>query len=127
MTLLEAENANAGAIVMHPTHWGVVAKIKEVSGSAKPVVQDAAGSVAQGIQRQLLGIPVYLSSQIATGSVLVYDPPQQVVVRRQDVSVELDRSRLFNYDQSEIRAIARVDFIVPNPKSIVHMSGVNTT
>jgi HK97 family phage major capsid protein len=127
LSLLETENATGGAIVMHPTHWGVIAKIKEASGSVKPVMQDHSGSGAQAVDRRIYGVPVFLSSQVSTGNILVYDPPQQVVVRRQEVAVELDRSRLFNSDESEIRAIARLDFISPNPKSVVHLSGVFTT
>jgi HK97 family phage major capsid protein len=127
LSLLEVENANGGAIVMHPTHWNVVRKIKEVSGSTKSLMQDHDGSGSLPVSRTVFGVPVYLSSQLSTGNIFVYDPAQQVVVRRQDVSVELDRSRLFNSDQSEIRAIARLDFVSINPKSIVHLSGVFTT
>lgn len=43
---------------------------------------------------------------------------------RSDVRVEKDSSRLFNSDQSEIRAITRVDLVVPNPKSVVRVVGV---
>jgi hypothetical protein len=43
---------------------------------------------------------------------------------RQDVRVELDRSRLFNSDQSELRAIMRADLVVPNPKAVVRIRGI---
>jgi HK97 family phage major capsid protein len=130
---LVTANAEAGAIVMAPRTWGTLLKIKEISGSVKPVLQDSAGSVSQGVQRSIYGVPVYLSSQLSltetrgtstdTSSAYVFAPDQVVVVRRSDVSVELDRSRLFNSDESEIRAICRLDLIVPNPAAVVRIVG----
>lgn len=38
--------------------------------------------------------------------------------------LELDRSRLFNSDQSELRAKLRGDLIVPNPSAVVRIAGV---
>ena len=110
---------------MHPTSWGTLTKLKELtSGSNKPALLDAAGSVAQGVQRSIYGVPVFVSSQLETGSpltpvaVYLYDAPQIVLVRRQEIRVEVDRSRLFHKDQSEIRAILRADLVVPNPKAV---------
>jgi hypothetical protein len=54
----------------------------------------------------------------------MFDPSQLYVVRRQEVAIELDSSRLFNTDSSEIRAIARLDLVVPNPLAVVEMTGV---
>jgi hypothetical protein len=55
--------------------------------------------------------------------VYVYDPAQVIVVRRAETRVERDSSRLFNSDQSEIRAIARLDLVVPNPTAVVRSVG----
>lgn len=122
---LEAENARANAIVMHPTTWGTLSKVKEATANNnKPALLDAAGSVAQGVQRAIYGVPVYVSSQLESGSplapvkVYIYDAPQIVLVRRAEIRVEVDRSRLFHKDQSEIRAILRADLVVPNPKAV---------
>lgn len=49
----------------------------------------------------------------------VYSPSQIVLVRRQDAAIELDRSRLFNKDQSEIRGKLRADLLLPNPEAVV--------
>jgi HK97 family phage major capsid protein len=79
-------------------------------------------------------VPVYLSSQLGTtevqgsasnaSSAYVYQADQVVAVMRQDVRVERDSSRLFNSDQSELRAIMRADVVVPNPKAVVRILGV---
>jgi HK97 family phage major capsid protein len=124
--LLESENATPGAIVMEPRAWGDFIRIKELTtGSNKPALMDSAGSVSQGVQRSIYGVPVFVSSQLDPNEIFVYDPAQVVVVRREDVRVETDSSRLFNSDESEIRAITRVDIVVPNPKSVVLLTGVS--
>jgi len=133
---LQQANAEGSAIVMHPRTWQGLSKVKEqTTGNNKPLLQDSAGSGAQGIQRSLYGVPVYLSSQISitetqgtsgavASSAYVYQPDQVVVVQRSDVAVELDSSRLFNSDQSEIRAISRLDLVVPNPAAVVRVLGI---
>jgi HK97 family phage major capsid protein len=133
--VLEAADAEAGAIVMHPRSWKEYSKLKELtSGSNKPLLQDSAGSGSQGVTRSIYGVPVYLTSQLSitetqgtasTGSsVYVYDPSQVYAVIREDVRVELDPYRLFNFDQSEVRAVTRADIVVPNPASVVRIAGL---
>ena len=45
---LETENAKATAIVMHPSTWADLSKLKELTTeSNKPLLQDSAGSGSQ--------------------------------------------------------------------------------
>ena len=130
--LLAAANTEASAIIMHPRTWSSIAHIREATGSNKSLL--ATDGVAEGFKRTLAGIPVYLSSQLSTSetkgtaanasSVYVVAAGEVVVVRRQDVEVVVDRSRLFDRDMSEVRAIARFDLVVPNPAAIVRIEGV---
>jgi HK97 family phage prohead protease/HK97 family phage major capsid protein len=60
---------------------------------------------------------VLTSTQVS--ETFVYSPSQVVLVRRQDAEIELDRSRLFNKDQSEVRGKARADLLLPNPEAVV--------
>jgi HK97 family phage major capsid protein len=129
ITTLETNNARASAIVMHPRTWGTLLKLKEgTAANNKPLLQESAGSGSQGVTRAIYGVPVYLSSQLATNegtaesSAYVYDASQVIAVFRQDTTITLDRSRLFNTDQSELRAILRADLIVPNPLAVVRIS-----
>ena len=46
-----------------------------------------------------------------------------VYVQRSVIEVELDRSRLFNSDQSEMRAKLRGDLISPTQTGIVRVTG----
>lgn len=131
-TVTEADAA-ASVIVMHPRTWRTLSKIKETSGSALPVLM-ADGAPGEAPRRSIYGLPVLLSSQLAiaetqgtstnASSAYVYDASEIVVVRRQDVTVEIDRSRLFNSDESEIRAITRMDMIVPHPAAVCRISGL---
>ena len=78
------------------------------------------------------GVPVYSSSplSIAEGggtnenSAYIFAPSQLYVVRRSDVEFEVDRSRLFNSDQTEVRIKTRLDLLAPNAKAIVRASGI---
>jgi HK97 family phage major capsid protein len=132
---LEAENATPSAIVMHPRSWKTLMKLKEVSGSTKALLQTEQGGASIYPQRTLYGVPVYLSSQVSTtetqgssgavaSSAYVYDASQVVAVMRQDARVELDSSRLFNSDQSELRCTSRADVVVPNPKGVCRILGI---
>ena len=82
------------------------------------------------------GLPPFFSStQLSTNetqgtsttasSAYVYAPAELVLVRRQDAVVELDRSRLFDVDASELRGKLRCDLIVPNPAAVVRITGIN--
>jgi HK97 family phage major capsid protein len=127
--LLEAVNTAATAIVMGPRTFAKLRKVKDTTGAYLL----AAPTAATG--RQLFGVPVYVSAQLSTteptgtagnvgASIYVYNAAQVVYVRRHDVELELDRSRLFNSDQSELRAKARGDLIVPNPSAVVRVTHV---
>jgi HK97 family phage major capsid protein len=131
-TVVEA-NATPSVIVMHPRTWRTLSKVKETSGSAMPVLM-ADGTPGEAPRRSIFGLPVLLSSQLSVtetqgtatnaSSAYVFDASEVVVVRRQDVAVEIDRSRLFNSDESEIRAITRMDLVVPNPAAVVRITGL---
>jgi HK97 family phage major capsid protein len=132
---LEAENATASAIVMHPRSWKTLIKVKEVSGSTKALLQDEQGGAPNAPRRSLYGVNVFLSSQLSVtetqgssgavaSSAYVYDASQVVAVMRQDARTELDSSRLFNSDQSELRCTMRADVVVPNPEGVVRVLGI---
>jgi HK97 family phage major capsid protein len=117
--LLAEANADATAIVMSPTVWADLTKLKEqTTGNNKPLLQESAGSAGQGIERRIYGVPVYLSSQLAGDTVYVYEAAEIAAVRRQEARIELDRSRLFNQDMSEVRGILRFDLAVPNTAAV---------
>lgn len=129
---LEAANAKPGAIVMHPRTWNELRKLKATTGEY--LLEDEPLTVADPAALRLFGVPVHLTSQIATteaqgtattaSSIYVYDPGQVVLVRRNDAVIELDRSRLFNQDMSELRGKIRATVVVPNPGAVCRITGV---
>jgi HK97 family phage major capsid protein len=78
--------------------------------------------------------PIYTSSLLSTTetagtstttrSAYVYSPSQLALVRRADATIEVDRSRLFDTDQSEMRGKLRADLLVPNVASVVRITGI---
>jgi HK97 family phage major capsid protein len=122
--LLRAANVRGPyAIAAHPSVLTALELLKEeVAGSN---VQLAAPA---GLP------PFYVSSALSTTepkginadtrSAYVYAPAQVVLVRRKDAEVELDRSRLFDRDMSEMRCKLRADLLVPNPQAVVRVGGI---
>ncbi len=126
---LEDANARPGAIVLAPRTWGQIRKLKDTQN--RPLVNSGTTDTPASIY----GVKVYVSSQLSVtetqgsaanqcSSIYVYDPSQVVLVRRQDAEIEVDRSRLFNSDQSEIRGKLRCDVVLPNPTACVRVAGL---
>lgn len=91
-----------------------------------PAVFTALGLLKNGTLDEQLAPPrempeVFTSTQLT--ETFVYAPSQLVLVRRQDATIELDRSRLFNADKSEVRGKLRADLLVPNPAAVVALDG----
>ena len=133
--LLAQANAEASAVVMHPRTWQTLIKLKEqTTGNNKPLLQESAGSGSAGVQRSVYGLPVFLTSQLSIAetqgtsidcsSIYVYQANQIVGVQRSGTRIEFNTSRLFNSDQSEIRAIMRFDLVLPNPTAVCRVVGV---
>lgn len=117
-------------IIVHPRNIATLRKLK--ASTAGTYLWDADPSAAA--PSSIFGVPVYTSSQLSTtetqgtsgavaNSAYVYDVQSLVYVQRTPIEIELDRSRLFNSDQSEMRAKLRGDLISPTPTGIVRVTG----
>jgi HK97 family phage prohead protease len=75
---------------------------------------------------QTTQVPVDETKGTATNatSAFVFAPGQLLLVRRQSATIELDRSRLFHKDMSEMRGKARADLLAPNPVAVVRVDGI---
>jgi len=131
ISLLEQANATAGAIAMHPYVWNTLRTMKTSTGEY--LLNDEPTGPGDATRLSMWGVPVSLTPQLSrtetqgtsnvASSVYVYDPSQVVVVLRNDATIELDRSRLFNQDMSELRGKLRADLVSPNPTAIVRITG----
>jgi hypothetical protein len=67
----------------------------------------------------------YVNSALAAGTAYFYSPSACFVVNRtQGFDIEVDRSRLFHTDMSEMRLRARLDYFWPYPSAIVKGTAV---
>ncbi|MBT2400591.1 phage major capsid protein [Streptomyces sp. ISL-100] len=115
---LEAANAKATAIVMSPTAWAGLMALCEASGSLKPLLSESAGSPTAGIQRSILGVPVWLSSFMPDADILAYEADQVFAVWRKDAGFQISEQFGFLKDGTAVRAIARAAIAVPNAAAV---------
>jgi HK97 family phage major capsid protein len=135
LSLLESANVPPPFVaVMAPRTWGAIRKLKEQSGSNRPLVADPPASDAAP---RIFGVPVFTTTSLPineaqgtssnASSIYIYsvDPDKgPLLVRRADAEIELDRSRLFDRDASELRGKLRATVVVPQPLSVVRIVGV---
>ncbi|MET8938324.1 phage major capsid protein [Streptomyces rubiginosohelvolus] len=115
---LEAVNSKATAVVMHPTTWAGLMALREASGSLKPLLSESAGSPTAGIQRAILGVPVWISSFMPGTDVLAYEADQIFAVWRKDAGFQVSDQFGFLKDGTAVRAIARAAIAVPNAAAV---------
>lgn len=119
--LLQAANVPGPYVaVLNPRTATDAARLKDADGRqlTPPVGMPPVSTTSQ------LSVTETKGTSSNASSAYVYAPAQLVVVRRQDASIELDRSRLFHRDMSELRGRLRADLVVPNPEAVVRIEGV---
>lgn len=133
---LESQNATPSAWVMSPLVWSVLQKLRENSTDSNiPLLGTGSDAAATGVTRKMLGLPVVLHSGLSVtevegesgpvcGSVYLAQWDQVIVGRWSDMLLDVDGSRLFNRDMSEIRGILQFDVAVPNAAAVCRISGV---
>jgi len=133
IALLEAQNVplERMALTIHPRN---VATLRKAKASTAGTYLWSDAEPAGTSPRAIFGVPVYATPQLSTNetqgtsgavanSAYLFDTANVVLVRRNDIEIELDRSRLFNADQSEMRGTWRFDLILPNPVAVVRITG----
>src|SRR5215210_8476889 len=132
IALLEAVNVPTlrMGLIVHPRN---VATLRKSKASTAGTYLWSSAEPAQATPRTVFGLPVYTSPPLSTNetkgtsgavanSAYPYDTQSLVYVQRSPIEIELDRSRLFNSDQSEIRAKLRGDVVSPTPTGIVRLN-----
>jgi uncharacterized protein len=131
LALLEGVGGTPAAWFMASRTYAQVRKLKKGAGDVTPVMGAERGGPSQASPMTLFGVPMYHSNQVsitdspgtATAVHLVAEGAL-VYVNRQSPVVEVDRSRLFNSDQSEIRVKTRGNLIAAIPNGIVRVTGL---
>ena len=118
---LGASFVEPDGIVMHPTDWGALRRLKDSQGRyyLAPQPNNAAAL-------ELWGVPVKLTSTIAQGTALVGSFAEACAVGVRDglrVEVGTDGSDFVN-NTRKIRAEERLALMVPRPSALVKVTGL---
>lgn len=121
--LLQAANVPGPYVAIgHPRTATALALLRTATGSNEALSRPA--GLPQLLTTTQLSVSETKGTSTNATSAYVFAPSQLVLVRRQDASIELDRSRLFSTDQSELRGKLRADLLCPNPQAIVRIDGI---
>jgi HK97 family phage major capsid protein len=114
-------NANITAFVTNPATAQTLSKVKEATGSNKPLL---GADPSKPGQRQILGVPLLTSPYVTTTNSPVWgiSAAFSYLVIRDDAAVESDSSVFFSSDRVAIRAKLRVGFGFAHPQSIVKIT-----
>lgn len=114
-------NANISAWVTAPATAKTLSKLKEQTGSNKPLL--GADPTVPG-RRQILGIPLLTSPYVATANNPVWGISAEYgyMVIREDAEVDSDKSVFFTSDRIAVRAVMRLGFGFPNPPAMVKIA-----
>lgn len=103
----EGLGLNVNSFVANPADALILAQLKESSGSNRPLL----GSDPTNPTRRLLqGVPLLVSSAVTAGTIWGLPKIRSVIVRRNDVDLQVDKSAYFTSDRTAIRATMRVGF-----------------
>lgn len=130
--LYQVENNNglASSWIMHPRTKNTLMKIKDINGQ---YIYNVAPSVKD--PDSLVGLPVYLTTQIPTNLtvgtsndcsyILVGQFDEAIIGERGGLEFSTDQSgTAFEYYQTWIRAISRLDFGLRTPEVFCKLTGV---
>lgn len=118
LSLAETVGAAVTAFVANPATVLELSKVKKQTGSNEPLLGYDA---SQPTQRQVLGVPLIPSPAVAIGDVWAIPQAKVLVVLRDDVRLEVDRSRYFESDRVGIKATMRVGIAFPHASAIVRL------
>lgn len=112
----KAASASAGgvatAVLIHPDDALVLSKVRDETGSNRPLVGET-GTVA--------GLPLVVTRHAKPGEVWVVDARTIYVVVREDIAIETSRDVYFSSDRVAVKAVMRVGFGFVRPEAIVRI------
>ncbi len=115
----ETVGATVTGFIAGPATALALAKVKEQTGSNKPVLGTDATSATS---RTILGVPLYVSEFVAANTLWAVDRSRVWLVVRDDATVESDRSVFFTSDRVAVKATMRAGPGFVHPASVVKVS-----
>lgn len=116
ITTVEAAGGTADVIVMSPSVWGRVRKLRTEDTANTPLL-GVEGQPAG--QRTLFGVTVFVDATVPDDTIGVWDSSAVAVALRRDVKVETDTSVYFSSDNVAVRATLRAAWAVLDPARVV--------
>lgn len=114
-----AVNASPSCWFLHPDAFTTLRKLREGAGTGQYLLQP--DPTAANVFR-LVGLPVYVSTQMPAGTLLLVDMAQVAVGRDRDASVKLLDQTYGDYDQLALRVVSRWDIGALNAEGIVRLT-----
>lgn len=116
---VEGLGLGIGSFVANPADALLLAQLKESTASSRPLL---GSDPSNPTRRALQGVPMLVSPAVTAGTVWGIPSTRAVIVRRNDVDLQVDRSAYFTSDRTAIRATMRVGFAFTQPAAIQKIS-----
>jgi HK97 family phage major capsid protein len=121
---IEGADGRADVIVMNPSVWGTLSKLKVESASNAPLLgSPSAPAATQSLDpergRSLFGVQVYTDPLVPADTVGVWDSRAVAVALREDVRYDVDFSVAFKTDSAIARVVVRAAWEVLFPERVV--------
>lgn len=115
--IAEAEQVGAQitAFVAHPDDVLTLMKLKDETGSLRPLLGI---DPTQPTRRLILGVPLIPSPAVAAGTIWGIPGARVFVVVREGTTLDVDRSAYFASDSIGVRAVMRVGFGFPHEAAV---------
>ncbi|MFI2104101.1 phage major capsid protein [Isoptericola sp. NPDC019693] len=111
----ETVGTNVTSFVANPADALLLAQLKDQTGSNRPLL---GSDPTQPTRRLIHGVPLYVSPAVTAGTVWGIPRDRVLVVTREDVTLEVDKSVFFTSDRVAVKAIMRVGFGFPHAAAV---------
>ncbi|MFL0579207.1 phage major capsid protein [Dietzia sp. 179-F 9C3 NHS] len=112
---VQAAGGTVNAWVANPTDAATIAKIKTSAGSNMTALS---GDPSTPGRRVIEGAPLYVTPEVAAGTIWTLDATSAQIVLRNDAEVAIDRSVYFTSDRCAVRGTLRIGWGFTRPASI---------
>lgn len=117
MTGIETEGGTPSDIIMAPSTWASILKLKAGTGSDIPLI----GSPAEMTSRRLYGCPVHVSPDVDADTMLIIDSKALITVAS-DIAVTVSGDAYFTSDTIARRITWRIGWGMPEPKRLAKIT-----
>lgn len=114
---IEAADGHATTVITDPATWATVSKMKAGTGSNLPLL----GAPGQLGARELLGLPVHVSNDVETGTMLIYDKTA-IPAAAGELQVAVTSDAYFDSDVIGRRITWRIGWGVAQPDRVAKVT-----